>query len=516
MKTRYITTPLYYVNAAPHIGHAYTTLAADILTRYKRGRGEPVQLLTGTDEHGSKIEEAADAAGLKPLEYADKIVAEFKTLWTHLNIEYDDFIRTTEKRHTSRVQAVFAHLQSTGDIYKGVYKGYYCVACETYWTETEAPENEDGKRYCQNQGCGKELALTEEESFFFKLSKYGPLLLKHYQNNPGFLQPSHRAKEIVNFVKEGLHDLAVSRTKVAWGVGVLSDPEHVVYVWFDALLNYLTATGYVPPGMSEDDEPQRYAELWPADVHFVGKEIYRFHTVTWPAMLLALGVPLPASVFAHGWWTVEGQKMSKSKNNFVDPRELTKDYGVDAFRYFLFREMPFGNDGNFSKDTFRQRYNSELANDFGNLVSRTTNMVDKYLAGELPENPTNACVKVTEEILNKSGAYDNAMKTMALQEALDIAWSGIRRLNEYINETQPWKMAKADPESVAPILFDLVTSLRLIGSWLSPFMPQTASRLAAMLGLDKFPNAVTLQDLLNAPRGAKIEKSPALFPRMED
>jgi methionyl-tRNA synthetase len=502
-KRFYITTPIYYVNDVPHIGHAYTTLACDVLARYKRSRGFDVFFLTGTDEHGQKVEKAAQAKGETPLELADRVMKRFQALWEKLDISHTDFIRTSQERHIKGVQQLFRIIQAKGDIYLGEYEDWYCTPCETFWTETQLMDG-----CCPD--CGRPTDKLKEESYFFRMSKYQEELIRHIEENPDFIQPRSRRNEILNFVREGLRDLSISRTSFSWGIPVPGDEKHVIYVWFDALTNYITALGY-----PEDPEGQ-FKTYWPADAHVIGKDILRFHTVYWPTFLLAAGIPLPKKVFAHGWWTVEGQKMSKSKNNFVDPRELTKDYGVDAFRYFLFREMPFGNDGNFSKDTFRQRYNSELANDFGNLVSRTTNMVDKYLAGELPENPTNACVKVTEEILNKSGAYDNAMKTMALQEALDIAWSGIRRLNEYINETQPWKMAKADPESVAPILFDLVTSLRLIGSWLSPFMPQTASRLAAMLGLDKFPNAVTLQDLLNAPRGAKIEKSPALFPRMED
>lgn len=513
MKRFYITTPLYYVNASPHIGHAYTTIAADIIARYKRSHGTEVHLLTGTDEHGSKIEAVAAEAGEEPIVYAGRIAKEFVELWKHLDIHHDDFIRTTEPRHVQRVQAVFSHLLKKGDIYAGKYQGYYCVPCETYWTATEAPPEKGGRRRCPNEDCRKELKLTEEDSYFFRLSKYEKPLLEHYAKNPEFLQPSRRAKEIANFVKEGLRDLAVSRTKVAWGVPVVEDKRHVVYVWFDALLNYVTATGYRPPGMKAGGRG-RFEELWPADVQFVGKEIYRFHTVIWPAMLMALKVPLPRTVFAHGWWTVEGEKMSKSKGNFVDPREITREFGVDAFRYFLFREMPFGNDGNFSREALRRRYNNELANDLGNLVSRVTNMVDKYLNGALPGKPDKDKMVVTHELLGLSGRVDEAMNRIAFQDALNIMWSGIRRLNEHIDKNKPWAMAKTDPEGVKALLFDLVSSLRVVGGWISPFMPHTAAHMQTQLGVRKFPRALSVEEVFaGGPAGSKIAKAPPLFPR---
>ncbi|OIO06400.1 MAG: methionine--tRNA ligase [Elusimicrobia bacterium CG1_02_63_36] len=499
-KKFYITTPLYYVNASPHIGHAYTTLAADILARHHRSKGRAVHLLTGTDEHGSKIEEVALAAGVEPRAYADKIAAEFAEMWKHLEVLHDDFIRTTQTRHVTRVQAAFEHLLAKGDIYKGIYKGYYCVACETYWTETEAPPDGDsGMRRCPNEGCGKELKLTEEESYFFKLSKYAAPLLEHYEKNPGFLMPRSRSLEIVNFVKEGLRDLAVSRTKVRWGIPVASDPKHVVYVWFDALQNYITATGYRPPGMKDAEGEDHSQELWPADIHFVGKEIFRFHAVIWPAMLMALGAPLPKCVYAHGWWTVEGQKMSKSKGNFVNPREITNEYGVDVFRYHLFREMPFGNDGDFSVEKLKQRYNAELANDLGNLVSRVTNMVEKYLDGVLPENPPAEKLETTPRVETAGPAVDAAIEAVDLQEALNRIWAEVGRLNRLVNEKEPWKLAKTDPEAVKWLLCDLVFSLRLIGGWISPFMPEISSKILAALGAD----------------GGKIEKAPPLFPRKD-
>jgi len=353
MKRFYITTPLYYVNDVPHIGHAYTTVAADVLARWKRLCGEPVFFLTGTDEHGSKIAQAAAKAGSSPLDYATKYAEEFKGLWTVLGISYDDFIRTTEERHRRVVQYVFSSLEASGDIYPGTYSGWYCTQCETFYTESEL---KDGK--CPT--CGRAVEFLKEDSYFFRLSRYQERLLEHYANNPDFLQPSSRAQEIVNFVKEGLRDLSVSRSKVAWGVPVPGHSGHSVYVWFDALLNYITAAGYLPrslpPSVGEasptegggDHGERRFEDIWPADVHIVGKEIFRFHTVIWPAMLMALQLPLPAKVFAHGWWTVEGRKMSKSIGNVVDPHQMSEEYGVDAFRYFLLREVPFGGDGDFS------------------------------------------------------------------------------------------------------------------------------------------------------------------------
>jgi methionyl-tRNA synthetase len=505
MKKYYLSTPLYYVNAAPHIGHAYTTVAADILARFLRANNRPVHLLTGTDEHGSKIEEAAREAGLEPGAFTDQNSAKFRELWKHLDIQYDDFIRTTEPRHKARVQENFTRLLNSGDVYKGRYRGFYCVSDETYWTETDAPPDEKGRRLCPNPECRKPLREVEEESYFFRLSKYQDALLKHYREHPEFLRPAHRANEILRFVEGGLQDTAISRTKVKWGISVPGDPEHTVYVWFDALLNYVTA----PQSSGAFDE------IWPADVHIVGKEIYRFHTVTWPAMLMALGLPLPKSVFAHGWWTVDGQKMSKSRGNFVDPREITGEFGVDAFRYFLMREMPFGNDGDFSREALLKRYNAELANDFGNLINRVVDMVDRYLAGELPKRASEDTPCLAQEFSAQGPDIAARMEALDFSGALGVIWACIGRLNATINDKAPWKLVKTDPEATKTLLFDLVRCLRIVTGWVEPFMPQTAAKIHTQLGVRQVPLPLSPEQVLNgeAPTPNRIQKAPPLFPR---
>jgi methionyl-tRNA synthetase len=498
-KRYYITTPIYYINAAPHIGHAYTTIAADVLARHIRGRGRPAHLLTGTDEHGQKIEDAAKAAGKHVMDFCDMTSAKFRDLWKHLDIHVDDYIRTTEKRHEDRVQELFALLLKNGDIYKGKYEGLYDVVSESFVKESDAVKGPGG--VLLGPDSGKPLQKLSEETYFFKLSRYQDRLLKHYDANPGFLAPAHRASELHRFVEAGLEDISVSRTKVKWGIEVPGDPDHTIYVWFDALINYWSAS--------------YQTDLWPADVHIVGKEIFRFHGVIWPAMLMAAGLPLPKKVFAHGWWTVDGQKMSKSLGNFIDPRDITAEFGVDALRYFLLREMPFGNDGDFSKASLTKRYNAELANDLGNLVSRVSEMVDKFLGGRLPTKPplgedfyTTAVAKRTQEISDKMEALD-------FNGALETIWEVIRSLNARVNEKSPWKLAKTDMKECELVLFDLVWSLRLVSGWLDPFMPHTAAKIHMQLGVRVFHDPLTAEDVLDGKtqRPGLIQKGPVLFPR---
>ncbi len=499
MKRRYITTPLYYVNAAPHIGHAYTTIAADVYTRFIRSRGGEAYLLTGTDEHGQKVEDAAKAAGKHVMDFCDHTSALFRDLWKHLDVHVDDYIRTTEKRHETKVQELFAALMKSGDIYKGKYEGLYDTVSEAFVKESDAIKSPKG--ILLGPDSGKPLQKLSEETYFFKLSKYGPALLEHYKAHPGFLAPSHRANEILRFVEGGLEDISVSRTKVKWGIPVPGDADHTIYVWFDALINYWSAAAGT--------------DLWPADVHIVGKEIFRFHAVIWPAMLMAAGLELPKKVFAHGWWTVDGKKMSKSAGNFVDPYEITQEFGVDAFRYFLLREMPFGNDGDFSKASLTKRYNAELANDLGNLVSRVAEMVDKFLGGRLPTKPPLDLDFYTTTVAKRTPEISAKMEELDFSGALDAIWDVVRALNARVNEKAPWKLAKSDPKQCELVLFDLVCSLRLVGGWIDPFMPSTAAKIHMQLGVRAFPVPLTAEDVLAGKKDHPelIQKGPVLFPR---
>lgn len=500
MKTYYITTPLYYVNDVPHIGHAYTTIAADVLARWKRLRGEKVFFLTGTDEHGTKIAQAAEKAGLSPQAFADGIVGKFQELWKRLDITYDDFIRTTDaKRHEPVAQAIFEALLKKGDIYKGFYEDWYCVPDETFWSESEVV---DGK--CPN--CGRPVEKIQEESYFFNMEKYKDQLLALFKDRPDFLQPAHRANEIINFTKE-LKNLSVSRTKVKWGIPVLSDPNHTIYVWFEALINYVSALGYHPDPAKQSP---KFKDCWPADVHLVGKEIFRFHTVIWPAMLLALGVEPPRRVFAHGWWTVEGQKMSKSVGNVVNPHDVAEEYGVDALRYFVLREIPFGADGDYSQSGMLGRYNSELANALGNLLNRTMNLVEKQTDSKI--------LRPAPEEHPEVKKYADAMDRLAFHEALESVNVLVREGNSVIDKEAPWKSFKTDPDKAAKDLAMVLTKLKRITILLQPFMPTISREMWKRLG--------ELGEIAAAPEffatgkvslaaGQTIQKGAPLFPRKE-
>ncbi|HOX46295.1 MAG TPA: methionine--tRNA ligase [Myxococcota bacterium] len=508
-KTFYVTTPIYYVNDVPHIGHAYTTIAADCLARHHRALGEDVRFLTGTDEHGQKIDKAAHVQGLEPIQLADRVVERFRALWRRFGMSNDDFIRTTEPRHMRMVQLLFERVRAQGDIYLGSYEGLYCTGCEEYYTETQVPDG-----LCPYHK--KPLERMLEKSYFFRMSKYQQPLLEHIAAHPEFIQPEIRRNEIVSFVREGLRDLSVSRTSFRWGIPVPGDPAHVIYVWFDALSNYISALGW--DGSPGGGEPfQRY---WPA-VHLIGKDILRFHAVYWPTFLLSAGLPLPRQVFAHGFWTVGGEKMSKSLRNVVEPNALLDAYGADAVRYFLLRDVPFGLDGDFSHQAITGRLNAELANDLGNLLRRAVTMCEKYTDGLVPPSGAPGGLEQTLVETALRAAQESAahLEALAFHKALGSIWELVRSANRYIDEAGPWTLHKnGERERLHTVVYHMLEALRFTGVLNGPFMPGAARGILEQLGLGSGDEALRRERVAawgGLPAGTRVRKGAPLFPRIE-
>lgn len=521
----YITTPIYYPSGNLHIGNAYTTIACDVLARFKRLKGFDTFYLTGTDEHGQKIETKANENNQTPQEYVDEMAESIQSLWKTLDISNDQFIRTTEPKHKEVVAKIFEKLLEKGDIYLGDYAGWYSVSDEEFFTETQLLEvyrDSEGKVTGGLAPSGHEVEWVKEESYFFKMGKYADRLLQYYEEHPEFIQPESRKKEMVNnFIKPGLEDLAVSRTTFAWGVPVPSNPKHVVYVWIDALTNYITALGYDPDLGGFEDQPEMFKKYWPADVHMVGKEIVRFHTIYWPILLMALDLPLPKQVFGHGWLLMKDGKMSKSKGNVIYPEKLVERYGVDAVRYYLMREVTFGSDGVFTPEDFISRINYDLANDLGNLLNRTIAMMNKYFDGSVPDYKGDMTVfdeALRLQALESIDEYERSMEQMQFSSALQSVWKLISRTNKYIDETAPWVLAKDEEqkEQLASVMTHLAESLRVTATLLQPILLHTAKGIAEQLGLDETDLSFDKVDFSNFPQGRKVvSKGEPIFPRLD-
>ncbi|PQD93942.1 methionine--tRNA ligase [Pradoshia eiseniae] len=510
LNTFYITTPIYYPSGNLHIGHAYTTVAGDAMARYKRMRGFDVMYLTGTDEHGQKIQQKAEEQGISPQEYVDGMIRDIKILWKKLDISYDDFIRTTEDRHKVVVEKIFKQLLDQGDIYLDEYEGWYCTPCESFFTDRQV---EDGN--CPD--CGRPVEKVKEESYFFKMSKYADRLLQFYEENPDFIQPESRKNEMINnFLKPGLEDLAVSRTTFDWGIKVPGNPKHVIYVWIDALTNYITALGYG----TEDNS--KYMNYWPADVHLVGKEIVRFHTIYWPIMLMALDLPLPKKVFAHGWLLMKDGKMSKSKGNVVDPVTLIDRYGLDSLRYYLLREVPFGADGVFTPEGFVERVNFDLANDLGNLLNRTVAMINKYFDGKIPAyrgSEREFDQQLLQANIETVEKYEEAMENMQFSVALSTLWQLVSRTNKYIDETQPWALAKDEEkvDELASVMTHLAESLRRVAIMLKPFLTESPKKIFEQLNCEQesMQTWESLESFGLTSEDLTVKKGNPIFPRLD-